>query len=508
MLPILLEETLAVLGTDAGVLWLYDEAVGALREARARGWFQQISEDPIHPGEGIAGEVLASGEARLSREFASDPRTRESVRPQIPAGWGGACIPIRSTSGIVGVFFVSVQLPRELTSSEVRLLGTLAEIAGNTIHRMRLHEQTERNLRRITALRAIDMAITSSLDPRVTLSVLLDQVTMQLGLDAACVLLLNPHLHMLEFAAARGFRTSAIERSRVHLGDGHAGRAALEQRIIHVPNLAESEADFVRAPLLANEGFISYCAAPLVSKGRVTGVLETFHRAPFECSEEWKGFFEALAAQTAIAIDNAELFDSLQRSNLELTLAYDATIEGWSHALDLRDKETEGHTQRVTELTQRLARAMGMSDAELVHVRRGALLHDIGKMGVPDSILLKPGPLTDGEWEIMRKHPVYAHEMLSPIAYLRDALDIPYCHHEKWDSTGYPRGLKGEEIPLTARIFAVVDVWDALRSDRPYRAAWREEQVREYIREQAGRHFDPKVVEVFLKVMDEAGDSR
>ena len=193
---------------------------------------------------------------------------------------------------------------------------------------------------------------------------------------------------------------------------------------------------------------------PLIAKGQVVGVLEVFHRAPLTAGPDWLRLLEALAGQAAIAIENAQMFEGMQRSNLELALAYDATIEGWSHALDLRDKETEGHTQRVTEMTVRLARAMGIADAELAHVRRGALLHDIGKMGVPDSILLKPGPLTEEEWVLMRQHPLFAYDLLSPIAYLRPALDIPYCHHEHWDGTGYPRGLKGEEIPLTARLFA------------------------------------------------------
>jgi putative nucleotidyltransferase with HDIG domain len=202
--------------------------------------------------------------------------------------------------------------------------------------------------------------------------------------------------------------------------------------------------------------------------------------------------------QAAIAIDNASLFDELQRSNTELVLAYNATIEGWSHALDLRDKETEGHTQRVTETTVKLARTFDLREVELRQVRWGALLHDIGKMGVPDHILLKPGPLTDEEWVVMKKHPLFAYEMLAPIRYLHTALDIPFCHHEKWDGTGYPRGLKGEQIPLTARIFAVVDVWDALISDRPYRKAWSEKKARQHIQAGAGTHFDPKVVEKFL----------
>ncbi len=192
---------------------------------------------------------------------------------------------------------------------------------------------------------------------------------------------------------------------------------------------------------------------------------------------------------------------SLQQSKDELLQAYNNTIVGWSRALDLRDKETEGHSQRVTELTVQLAREMGFSEEELVQVRRGALLHDIGKMGIPDGILLKPGRLTDEEWEIMRRHPVYAYEMLWPIEYLRPALDIPYCHHERWDGTGYPRGLKGEEIPLAARIFAVVDVWDAMRSDRPYRAAIPAAEVLDQIQKSSGRHFDPQVVQIFLQLM-------
>jgi putative nucleotidyltransferase with HDIG domain len=210
-----------------------------------------------------------------------------------------------------------------------------------------------------------------------------------------------------------------------------------------------------------------------------------------------------LAAQAAIAIDNFTLFHNLQRSNLDLVRAYDTTIEGWSRALDLRDQETEGHTQRVTEMTLRLARVSGVDEAALVHIRRGALLHDIGKMGIPDAILLKPGPLTDEEWAIMRMHPTYAYEMLSPIDYLQPALEIPYCHHEKWDGSGYPRRLKSERIPFSARLFAVVDVWDALRSDRPYRTSWSREKAREHILTQKGIHFDPHAVGLFMRVIDE-----
>jgi putative nucleotidyltransferase with HDIG domain len=182
-------------------------------------------------------------------------------------------------------------------------------------------------------------------------------------------------------------------------------------------------------------------------------------------------------------------------------MAYDATIEGWSRALDLRDRETEGHTRRVTDMTLNLAHKMGLNDERLVLIRRGALLHDIGKMGIPDIILNKPEPLSEEEQQIMRQHPQLAYNMLEPIAYLRDSLNIPYCHHEKWDGTGYPRGLSGTQIPLEARLFAVVDVWDAITTDRPYRKGWPREQALKYIREESGKHFDPQMVEIFLQEM-------
>ena len=194
---------------------------------------------------------------------------------------------------------------------------------------------------------------------------------------------------------------------------------------------------------------------------------------------------------------------TLQQLHLELIDAYDKTIEGWSQALDLRDKETEGHTLRVSEKTLLLARAAGLDEEALLQIKRGGLLHDVGKLGIPDAILLKPEPLSDAEWVVMKRHPVYAYDWLSPIKYLRPALDIPYCHHEKWDGSGYPRGLKGNEIPIAARLFATADVWDALTSDRPYRNAINTANARQYIREQSGRHFDPAAVEIFFKVFGE-----
>jgi putative nucleotidyltransferase with HDIG domain len=253
-----------------------------------------------------------------------------------------------------------------------------------------------------------------------------------------------------------------------------------------------------RFPHVADDSFQFYLGVPLIIKGVTKGILEIFHGTYIEPDVEWFEFLEALAGQAAIAIENSMLFYELQRSHGELTRAYDATLEGWSRALELRDQGTEGHTQRVTDVSVLLAQRIGLSDQEIVHVRRGALLHDIGKMGIPDKILLKPGPLSAEEWDIMRQHPVYAYELLSTIPNMERSVEIPYCHHERWDGTGYPRGLKGENIPISARIFAVVDVWDALLSNRPYRPAWSRPDTIAYILEQRGAIFQSEIVDAFM----------
>lgn len=365
--------------------------------------------------------------------------------------------------------------------------------------RIEAERRLKRQLEHVSALRQIDLSIMASVDLRLTVNILLQQIADQLGADAADCLRIESDMSTLEYVGGRGFHTHAIERAHPRVANSLTGRAILDRTIVHIPDLTTGLDATQMVKTWRDEGFVGYYAVPLIAKGQVKGVLEIFQRTRLEPNAEWLSFLESFAQQATIAIDNASLFNSLERANVDLTLAYQATLEGWSRALDLRDKETEGHSERVTQMTLELARAFGISDAELVHLRRGALLHDIGKMGVPDRILLKPGPLTEEDWSIMRQHPVFAYELLSPIHYLHAALDIPYCHHEKWDGTGYPRGLKGEQIPPAARIFAVIDVWDALISNRPYRPAWTPDQARNYIRAHAGTHFDPQVVEVCFK---------
>lgn len=364
-----------------------------------------------------------------------------------------------------------------------------------------VEEKIKTPLAQLASLRAIDVAIMSTHDLRMIFYILLSQTIAKLEVDAARILLFNSSTRMLEFGAAQGFLTPDIEKAHVKLGEEIAGRAALEGILMDGHRLTK-EFFSVNAPVLVNEGFTCFYAVPLISKGKLKGVLEIFEKEHLHHDRGWVDFLNSLAGQAAIAIDNASLFIDLQRSNTDLRLAYETTLEGWSAALDLRDRETEGHTQRVTKLTEQIAKGMGITGNELLNIRRGSLLHDIGKVGVPDRILHKRGPLTSNEWKTMRKHPQFAYDMLSPIAYLHGALDIPYCHHEKWDGSGYPRRLMGEEIPLAARIFAVVDVYDALISDRPYRKGWSKRKALKHIREQTGIHFDPQVVEVFMREMD------
>ncbi|MBL8055618.1 MAG: PAS domain S-box protein, partial [Anaerolineales bacterium] len=409
-------------------------------------------------------------------------------------------VPMLARGRVVGVIQLQSHRARRYSAMEAELLTVVANTAAVALENARLFAEVRRRLEQLQALHRVDQAIASSQDARLTLSVLLTQLVAQTGADAADLLVLNPGQQTLEYLAGLGFHGRPFTEPLPLAEDSRAAQAVLERRLAHLPDLAAQPLADPRGAVLAREGFVTYLAAPLVAQGQVKGVLELFHRSAYRADAERLAVLDLFAGQAAIAVENAELFLSLQRSNADLRQAYDATIEGWSRALDMRDKETEGHTRRVTEITLRLARAMGLDDDALIHVRRGALLHDIGKMGVPDGILLKPGPLTAEEWVVMRQHPQYAHDMLAPIAFLRPALEIPYCHHEKWDGSGYPRGLAGEAIPLAARIFAVVDVWDALNSDRPYRPAWPAERIRAHIRGEAGRHFDPRVVETFLRL--------
>ena len=412
--------------------------------------------------------------------------------------------PLTFENKLLGVIALFSRETNAFNEEDEHDMEVLANSLAVSIENNRNQENVRKQLTRVSALHNIDIAINSSMDMHTTLNILLEHVTSQLKIDAADVVLYNFNSPNLEFAAGKGFYSTKRDSDTMNIGKSLAGKVVVERRMIYVNGITELTVPTEFASIWAAEGFCTYYGAPLIAKGKVVGVLEIFHRSKLEPDPEWMDYFKTLAGQAAIMIDNAKMFDGLQHSNIELRLAYDATIEGWSRAMDLRDKETEGHTQRVTEMSIRLAQAMQINNDQIIHIRRGSLLHDIGKMGVPDAILLKPGSLTEDEWVIMRKHPQFAYDMLLPIDYLFPALDIPYCHHEKWDGSGYPRGLVGKQIPMAARLFAVIDVWDALSSDRPYRNGWPKQKVEEYIREQSGHHFEPIIVERFFSSVIQA----
>ncbi len=500
ILPSLLDETLSLVDSDEGSVWLQDPAGSGSYMSRQR----YRGSDPLGsiPGGYDAFQSIIQGQqAMVVRELRNEPLIPAELRSRLPEGMGGAIVPLTAAGKNLGGMFINVSLPREITTDELRVLNALADLGAYAVYRAQLFEETVKHLDRLAALRSIDIAISSSFDLNMILSVVLDKITTELSVDAAAISLLKAESLSLEFAAGKGFWTPAVETALLGVAEGLPGKAIMGRSTTYIEDLNAARELIKRPFLLTDEKFVSYYGIPLVAKGKVKGVLEVFHRSRLPHDKEWLQFLEALAGQTAIAIDSSSTFQDLQRSNMELALAYDATIEGWSRALDLRDRETEGHTLRVTDMALKLGRAMGMGDEALLQLRRGGLLHDIGKMGLPDSVLLKRGRLSDDEWALMRQHPDLAHEMLAPITYLQPALDIPYCHHERWDGNGYPRGLKGEQIPLAARIFAIVDVWDALSNDRPYRPARKQEDVMRYLREESGKHFDPAVVEAFANLV-------
>ncbi len=359
-------------------------------------------------------------------------------------------------------------------------------------------EQTQRAL--AETLGRVSMILSAVLDLSTVLDLICRESANLFGVEAAYVWLVKDD-RLVSFAGHGSARDKLIGHE-ISLTDAvNLGSQVIAQREPIVLNDVQ-EAREIRTGVSGIYQVRSILAAPLIKGANVIGVLFIIdpHRIDRFSQQDIEIALQ-LGSHAANAVENARLYEDLQKANDELEAAYDTTLEGWSHALELRDDETEGHSQRVTGMTMRLARAFSINSGTLAHIRRGALLHDIGKVGIPDSILYKPGPLNENEWEIMRQHPVYAYNLLSPIEYLRPALDIPYCHHERWDGSGYPRGLKGKEIPLSARIFAVVDVWDALNSDRPYRTAWSPEKITSYLQAEAGKTLDLEVIEVFLDMI-------
>ncbi len=345
-----------------------------------------------------------------------------------------------------------------------------------------------------------ELALGANADLHRTVNVILVHALRLLGVHAADVLICDGGTQAIKYVGGLGFKAPAFESSSAHAA--LASQVVREGQIVRYADLRRLNNVWASSRELMAEGFVAYLGVPLVASGKLVGVLEFFQRESFNPNGEWSNVMADIAERAGNAVSNALVLRQLHLTSNQLTGAYDALIDGWALALELRDFEPQGHAKRVTEMTMEFAHIMGVGAADLVNVRRGAMLHDVGKMGVPDSVLLKNDTLTDAEWEIMRRHPVIAYEQLSKIEALQPAVVIPYLHHEKWDGTGYPCKLAGEQIPFVARLFAVVDVWDSLLSDRPYRKGWPPDRVRGYIREQGGKHFDPKLADIFVRLLE------
>ena len=408
------------------------------------------------------------------------------------------CVPLKIGESVIGVINAESSELDAFSRADERLLDTLAGQLATAIGRVRSAEALRQRAAELEALARVSSSLRQAQNRDEMLPLLLEAALQVMQADAGSLLLLEDEV--LTFVAGRGPAEALLGQSRPPCDDPLWGVARSGQPLFieDIHQLEAFEICEILPTLMA--GMRACACVPLQTAETTVGVLHLASHASRRPNEGEARLLTAIAEMAGNALHRSALHEQTLQDATELAQAYDATIEGWASALELRDQETEGHTRRVTELTLRLARDLGIEGVELEHIRRGALLHDIGKMGVPDSILLKPGPLDEGEWAIMRQHPAYAYNMLSPIEFLHPALEIPYCHHEKWDGSGYPRGLAGEEIPLAARLFAVIDVYDALTSDRPYRKAWTPEKTIDHIREQTGKHFDPQVVEAFLKL--------
>jgi PAS domain S-box-containing protein len=357
-------------------------------------------------------------------------------------------------------------------------------------------------IKNISFLKLISRTISAYMDFDTVMGSLLEQVRSILECDAVALYRSDKDQENLECKAASGFNTNLIARASVKFGQPNIGIVVEERRIISVYDFEAVDPAGKFGILIDKENFLSQHGAPIIVGGKMKGALEVWFRRDFKPGSEWFVLFDAIANQVGMALDYNTLYIDLQKAYMDLETSYEATIEGWSAAMDLRDEETEGHSRRVTTLSLSLAAKLGLQEAEIAQVRRGAYLHDVGKIGIPDSILKKPGPLNEEEWALMKQHPKKALDMLGRIPYLKDSLDIPLYHHEKFDGTGYPYGLAGDKIPLPARLFSMIDVFDALTSDRPYRRAWPKEKAIDYIREQKGKHFDPSLVEVFISMIE------
>jgi PAS domain S-box-containing protein len=492
-----------LLGVETSAVYLAEPTKPFLKAIAAIGPdAEEIKQDPLNIGEGILGNIAVQKAGEIVNNSTADNRGI-TIKGTINFPYEHLMgVPVLSRDQLTGLIAVwRTGKGQEFNAADLDFLVSLAQQAAIAIENAGLFEDTRRRLAELVILQTIASTLRVAQTPEEAFPIILDQLVNLLDVGSASVELLDPTGQEIVTVLAHGV-WAPVTGLRSPANIGLSGMVISTNQPYVTNNVIED--GFVYRPDLVG-GLNAVACVPIVAQHQPIGTLWVGRQIQPITREEIN-LLVALGEMLGNTFQRMQLHEQTVYQSEEIALAYDLTLEGWASALELHDKETAGHSRRITELTLQLGRRLGVPETEMTHIRRGILLHDIGKMGISDQLLKKAGPLTEDEWCEMRKHPQYAYDLLHPIIYLRPALDIPYCHHEHWDGNGYPRGLKGEQIPLAARIFAIVDVFDALSNDRPYRAAWPRQEVLNYVGNQAGKHFDPMIVEVFLQLMSELQD--
>lgn len=508
LLELIVQRAVSLSGTAKGMLLLLDTGNETIIEVVSVGISKSQTENMTYQevSEGISGWVIRNKQRTLSNNLLTDPRNTglalERAKSEVVRSQSCVIVPLMIGEEILGTLTVVHNAGNErLDVIDLELISHLAGQAAVAIQNARLVDVTRLQLRYAKALRSIDSALNASLDLHVFFNVLLTHLTIQLSVDAADVLIYNQGLQILTYYSGMGFRTREHHPTRLRVGRGYAGQVIMARKPLKILNLPEAKEDG-HFRLLDEEGFQAYYGWPLIARGEICGVLEVFHRAPINPDTEWMNFFKSVAESAAIAIADAKLLEDLQRTNDEMILAYDATLEGWVQALDAWGPREEEHIRRVTEVVLQLAQEMGISGKTLHDLRRGTLLHAIGRMGIDPDRWARHVEGNYADKEIHRDMANNAYQILRPIEYLGGAMEIPYAFCEHWDGSGMPRGIQGEKIPLLARLVSVVHTWDTLQITSNQQDPLTRAQATAFLKDQAGKRFDPAVVDVFTNMLD------
>lgn len=494
-----------IITCDSAEVIISDPITDRFTIVQASGFLQNSRGISFSASEGVTSDIVASRESLMITDYGSHPKAffqDPAAREIGPALF----VPMQDKNDLIGVLVVTRRKGKNTTDfaeSELRLLGAISELAGSALHRVRMSKKAAAQLRRTQSLHAIDSTISGSFDLQHVLQAILSTACTELKVDAAAIALLNQETMILDYKAICGFTLPGRDLPHIRLQKSLAAESVIHQQTSHLIDIVEKPELLEQNPLLQKNQFADYYATPIIAKGKILGVLEVFHRQKVSPDQDWFDYYETLAGQASLAIDNLTLFESIQSNNHQLRITYDHTLEGWSGSMDLHCGDLEGSSVALAECAIAIARRMNISGKELIDLRRAALLHDIGEMGLPAALLQKPAALTSAERQLLESHPRLGFQIVNRIDYLQDAANIIHAHHERWDGSGYPDHLRQSAIPTGAAILAVADVWLALASNRPWRPRWEPERIVEYLLQNRGILFDPLVVDQCISLLQE-----